>query len=334
MVGVEHFLGDFDVANFFGALFPRHREQPVEIVAGDRRFGRHGRHGLELLQFLDGFLVGFAGHPGGVDLLLQLVELAFFPAAELLLNGLDLFVEVVLFLSTLHLALHARLDGAIHVELFNLDVEHVADAGEALRGIKDFQQLLFFFDGQLQIRGDSVGQLRRIVVANGGDHRLVVERLAELYILLEQSGDALHRGFDLRRQFGAVFRGANRRFKVAVGVDDLQDLAALEALDQDLDIAVGQFETLDDIDDGADLVDLVGLGLVDTGVVLGCEKNLLVASQRVLEGTHAGLPSDHEGRHHEREDHDVPDRHHGEFFSLELFSLGHWNRLVFRASPL
>ena len=91
--------------------------------------------------------MSFLGHASGVDLLLEFVELALFAAAQLLLDGLDLFVEVILFLGAFHLALYARLDGAVHVELFDFDVEHVADAAEALDRVKDFQQLLLFFDG-------------------------------------------------------------------------------------------------------------------------------------------------------------------------------------------
>ncbi len=203
VIFVERLLGDFDVADFLRALLPRHRQQPVEVVARDGRLGRHRRHGFQLLQLLQRLLVRFARHAGGVDLLLQLVELALLAAAQFLLDGLDLLVEVVLFLGALHLALDARLDGAVHVELFDLDVEHVADAVQPLGGIEDLQQLLLLFDGELQVGRDGVGELRRIVVADGGDHGLVVQRLAELHVLLEQASDALHGGFHLRRRLGS-----------------------------------------------------------------------------------------------------------------------------------
>jgi len=54
-------------------------------------------------------------------------------------------------LRLLHLPLHARLDGAVHVQLLDLDVEHVGDAREALHRIEDVEQLLFFLDGKLQV---------------------------------------------------------------------------------------------------------------------------------------------------------------------------------------
>ena len=186
VVGVENLFGVVDGAGFLGALLPRHGQQPVNVVAADGGLGRHGRHGFELLELLDGLVEHFLGHAGGFNLLAQLVELALFAAAQFLLDGLDLFVEVVLFLRALHLALDARLDVAVEVELFDLDVEHVGDAGQARGGIEDGQQFLLLFDAELQIGGDGVGELGRLVHAHGGDDGLVVERLLQLDVLLEE----------------------------------------------------------------------------------------------------------------------------------------------------
>ena len=187
------------------------------------------------------------------------------------------------------------------------------------RGIEDFQQFLLFFDGKLQVGGDGVGQLGRIFHAHGRDHGLVVQRLAELYVLLEQGSDPLHAGFDLRVGLGRVAGHADRDLHEAFGLADLQNLAALDAFDQNLDIAVGQLEALHDVDDRADLVDLVGLGFVDAGVVLGGQEDLLVGGQRLFQGANAGFPAHDERGHHVREDDHVPDGHHGKFFGLEFF---------------
>ena len=162
VVGVEHFFGVVDGAGFLGALLPRHGEEPVNVVAADGGLGGHGRHGFELLELLDGLVEHFLGHAGGFDLLAQLVELAFFAAAQFLLDGLDLLVEVVLFLRALHLALDARLDVAVEVELFDFDVEHVGDAREAGGGIEDGEQFLLLFDAELEVGGDGVRELGRL----------------------------------------------------------------------------------------------------------------------------------------------------------------------------
>ena len=155
--------------------------------------------------------MGVLGHAGGFDLLLQLVEFALFAAAQFLLDGLDLLVEVILFLRLLHLALHAALDGAVDIELFDLDVEHLGDARQAVHRIEDFEQFLLFLDGELQIRADGVGQLAGLVHADGGDHGFVIQVLAELDVLLEQAGDAAHQRFQLRPGVDFEVEGLDQR---------------------------------------------------------------------------------------------------------------------------
>ena len=152
MILVEDFFRSSNVADLFRALHPRHDHQPVEVVAGDRGLRRHGRHGFELLQFLQGFVLDFFWHARAFDLLFQFVKLALFATAQFLLDGFDLFVEVVLFLGLFHLALHARLDGTVDIELFDLDIEYIRDAGQALGRIENLKQFLFFFDGELKVR--------------------------------------------------------------------------------------------------------------------------------------------------------------------------------------
>ena len=75
----------------------------------------------------------------------------------------------------LHLALYARLDVAVKIEFLDFNVEHVGDAGEAGGRIEDAEQFLLFLDAHLQIRGDGVGELRRLIHANCGDDGFVVE---------------------------------------------------------------------------------------------------------------------------------------------------------------
>jgi len=66
-----------------------------------------------------GLLFSLFGHARLFDLFLQLVEFgALVLAAQLFVNRLDLLVEIILFLRLLHLALDARLDGAIELPLF------------------------------------------------------------------------------------------------------------------------------------------------------------------------------------------------------------------------
>ncbi len=276
----------------------------------------------------------FLGHAGGFDLLAQLVELAFFAAAQFLLDGLDFFVEVILFLRALHLALDAGLDVAVDVELFDFNVENVGKAGQARRGVEDGEQLLLFFDADLQVGGDRVRKLGRLVHAHAGDDGLVIEGLLQLDVVLKESGDALHELLGGGRHLEVVLAGAHGGDEEAVAVGDFNGLGALDALDKDLDVAVGHFDALHDVADGADLVDVLGLGLVDGGVMLGGEKDLAVATEGLLESAHAGLAAHHEGGHHIGEDNHVADGHHGQLARLVFVAgHGHWDTWI-RLTPV
>src|SRR3546814_15477625 len=50
MVLVENDLGGVKVLLDLRALLPRNRQHPVEIIAHDRRLGRHRAHGAQLLH--------------------------------------------------------------------------------------------------------------------------------------------------------------------------------------------------------------------------------------------------------------------------------------------
>ncbi len=114
---------------------------------------------------------------------------------------------------------------------------------------------------------------------------------------------------------------ANGGLHVSVGVGDLQNLAALNAFNQNFNVAVGEFQALHDIDDGADLINFVGFWFVDGGIVLSRQKNLLVRSQGFFESAYARFAPHYERSHHERKDDHVPNGHHGQL-SRFVFFLG------------
>ena len=117
MVRVEHLLRLLEVVLDLGALAPRDRQHPVEIVAHDRGFGRHRRHLAQLLQLGDRLVARLLGELGVLDLLLELGEIVLAVlVAQLLLDRLHLLVQIVLALGLLHLALDARADALLDLQ--------------------------------------------------------------------------------------------------------------------------------------------------------------------------------------------------------------------------
>jgi hypothetical protein len=187
VVGVENLLGDLDVALDLGALLPRDRQQPVEIVAHDRRLGRHRAHGAQLLQLGHGLLAGFLRQLDLVDALLDFGGLvaAVLGLAQLLLDRLELFVEVVLALALLHLPLDAVADLLLDLQHADLGLHEGVDALQPLGDRGDLQQFLLVGDLDLQVRGDRVGQLAGIVDLVDRHQHLGRNLLVELDVLLE-----------------------------------------------------------------------------------------------------------------------------------------------------
>ena len=125
--------------------------------------------------------------------------------------------------------------------------------------------------------------LRRLIHAHAGDDGLVVQALLQLDVLLEEGSDALHELLDRRRHLEVRFAHAHGGHKEAVAVGNFERLGALHAFHQHLDVAVGHLDALHDVADGADLVNLLGLGLVYAGVVLGGEEDFAVAGERLFQ---------------------------------------------------
>src|SRR6185437_12661088 len=113
--------------------------------------------------------------------------------------------------------------------------------------IENFQEFLLFLDRYGQIRGDGVGKFRGIVHADGGDHRVVVQGLRELDVLLEKAGHAGGGLFELRIRLRLDGNDANRCAEEAFVVGDLDDFGALRAFDKNFDIAVREFDALNDV---------------------------------------------------------------------------------------
>jgi len=297
-------------------LEPRHGDQPVEVVARDGCFRGHRRHRFQALQLLDGLLLDVLRHLGLFDLLLQIVDLvAFFVlAAQFLLDRLHLLVEVVLFLRLLHLLLDARLDAAVHLQLVDFDFQNPGDAVQPLDGGDDLEEVLLLVHADEQVRGDRVGQLARILHAHGRDHRVVVQVVRQLHVLLEQRHDAAHRALGLAVGFARLRQHLHDDAVKPLVFLPLDGARAVDAFDQDLDVAVGQLQALDHVRHAAHRVDVFRTRIVDRRVVLRRQENALVLQQRMLEGAGGARPADHERHHHVREDDDVAQRDDREGF--------------------
>jgi hypothetical protein len=242
MVRIEHGLGVVDVLAHLGALLPRNRQDPVEIVAHDRRFRGHRAHAPQLLQLGDAFLARFLGELGFLDPLFQLRQLvaSILALAQLLLDRLQLFVQVVLALGLLHLALDAIADALFHLQNADLSFHEGIDLLKALTYRAALEKLLLFGDLEGEVRGDGVGELASVVDLIYRNQHLRGNLLVELYVLFELRDGGARQGIE----FAVISLGI--RHDLGIGLEEVLglfvpgDAGPLPAFDQNLDGAVRQ----------------------------------------------------------------------------------------------
>ena len=115
LVGVEYLARVLRVEPLVRALVPRHGEQPVEVVADDRRLGGLVAHALEAGELALGLLENVLGHVGLGDLRSVLLDHRRLVLAELLADRLHLAAQDVLALLLLDAGLDVLLDAAAHL---------------------------------------------------------------------------------------------------------------------------------------------------------------------------------------------------------------------------
>ena len=99
--------------------------------------------------------------------------------------------------------------------------------------------------------------------------------------------------------------------------------SALNAFDQNFDVAIGKLDALHDVGESADSVDFFRFGIIHGCVMLRGEKNLFVAGERFFERANAGFAADDERRHLLGEDDHVAHRHHGYALHFLFFAVKH-----------
>ena len=199
----------------------------------------------------------------------------------------------------------------VDLELIHLGLKEAGDAVEPFYGRNDFQQILLFIHANQQVGGDRVGQPSWILAADRRDHRVVVQIVRELHVLLEQRHHAAHRPFDVAA--GVLLRGQDLHNDAveAFVFFPLDGAGAVYPFDQHLNVAVRQLQALRDSGHAAHGPDGVGRRVVHRRVMLRGEEHALVLRQGVLQRADGRRPPDDERHHHVREHHDITQRNDG-----------------------
>lgn len=309
VVVVEHPLGIADRVVDLALSLPGQVDQRIDVVAHHRRFRRHGRHQLQFLELAIGLLARLLGHMRGDDLLLELFDVgAFLAFAQLLLNGLDLLIQVVVALAFLHLLFDAPADPLLDLQDVDLGFQLGQQPFQALGGHDDLEHLLFLLQLERQMRGDGVGQAAGVVDTGQRGQDLGRNLLVQLHILLELRDDGAAQRLGLRTLQGIGLDRRHLAGEMRIDVFDAVDAGALGALDQHLDGAVGQLEHLQDARHAADLIDVLGSRVILAGGLLRHQHDALARFHRHLQRADRARAADKQRNNHVRKHDNIAQR--------------------------
>src|SRR5690606_9149144 len=308
VIAIEDLFGLPQVDLRAGRLLPGDREQPIEIIADHGRFGRHGAHVLELLQLGLGLFPRFFAQPRLPDTLFQLGQLVatVLALAQLLLNRLELFIEVVLPLGLLHLPLDAVPDALLYLQDADLGFHETEDLLETLGNRGRLQQFLLLGNLQGEVRGDGVCQLARHLDLIDRDQDLRRDLLVQLDVLLELGDSGASQSLELLLVALFLFEQFRISFEEVLALAEARNQRALASFDQNLDRPVGQLQQLEHGSDRADRVNVAGGRIILRSVLLSDQKDLLVVLHHVLESPYGLLAADEQRHDHVRENDNVP----------------------------
>ena len=310
VVAVEDLAGVPDVEVVVARDRPGQRDDPVEIGADHRVLGALGRDAPEALELAARRLVGLFGEAELVELLAKLGHLGFLLVglAQLLLDRLELLAQEVLALALVDLAAHVALDLGAELEHVELLGEDADEAAQALLDVVLLEQRLLVVGLDAHGAGDEEGEGAGLLDVRG--------RHLELF---RQVG---HEGDDLREDLQQA--GAQGVHLAALGDDLLDardvggeirqflrvplDVDALQSLHQDAHGAVRQLDHLVGEPHRPDLVEQLGPGGLDLGVLRRDERQQAVAGEDVVDQFDRAFLPDGERDHRVGEDDGVAQR--------------------------
>ena len=284
MVGIQHQIGLSNIFNHAGLFLPRQFQQGVDIVPHHCRFRRHRRHHFQFFQFRQSLAFSFFAHACSFDVGFQLVQLGTFVfLAQFLMDGFNLFVQVILALGFFHLPLHTAADTFFHLQDIEFGIKLAEQEFHPFGHIDLIQNHLARLQFQLQMGSNGIGQ--SAVVLNSGNRaqhfrRNLFVQLGKLIEFIQQrAAQRLH----IPIRPGNFFDFFHMGEKIIAGVFHRQRTGAADTLHQHLYCAVRKFQHLQDIGHRPHLVQAVGFRFFIIRIFLREQKNRLIVFHCLLQ---------------------------------------------------
>ena len=304
VVFVQHFLGMFEVQIILAHLAPGQLEHKLQIVVLDAVVGRVGIIFLQLCKlFLEGLRYFF--RPLLIlGPLAELLEVFLLVHSELFLDGTQLAVEVILALLLVQLALHLLVDVLLELYELELDVQYGKELHRAQLHVVVGEQFHLVLEVlHLHRGGGEVHQELEIVHGLYGADGFAGREIGGAQDLYGLVLEGLRQGFDVRS--GVVVAAVALVQHTGSEVRLLGDygfyLYAPEGLKDGRQGAVRHLQGLENLADGAVIVEVFHSGIVHGHVGLGYGSYEVVVLLGILDKLHRFLAAYGHGIHRPRE---------------------------------
>ena len=303
----KNFAGVGNVEVVLGGFLPGQRDHEVEIGLDDTVLGGLNRHAAHPVQFAQRLFVCFLGHASGFNALLEFANVGFLLVffAQLLLDSLHLLAQEEVLLHFFHLALGLGLNLVSKLGDVDFIVQQLRQAEQLLLDAVDLQEFLGVVHFEAHAAGDEVGELAGVFDVGCHDGQFI----GHLTVELDQAPEEVLDGAGRAVEFQSLFQGFGQHLdagtQIGFFLDVILEADALKALDGQTDCAVGGFQYAVDLRGGADLIELIGGGLLDRFIAAGHECNDAVLGQRVFDQFDAALLADGERKPHHGIDDDA-----------------------------
>ncbi len=183
---------------------------------------------------------------------------------------------------------------------------------QAIAHLGDLQQLLLLGDLQIEMAGNGVSQLRRLLDLVQRNQDLRRDLLVQLDVLLELRDDRPAERFQFLGVGTLVGHRLGERFEVGVGLLEAGDLRTPATLDQHLHGAVRQLQKLQDRRYRPDAINVIGGRIILRGILLRHQEDLLVLLHHRFQRADRLLAAHEQRDDHMGEYNNIAERQDGE----------------------
>ena len=265
-------------------------------------------HEFQSPQFLRDFFIDLFGQIAFFNFLCEFINVGFelIAFSKFLLDGLDLFIQIKFFLTAFHLFTDTPMNPFFNFKDFHFRFQDAEQFIQPVARIKSFQKVLLVGGLKNHVCGDGIGVTMRLNDICCSGNRFERNFLVQLDVLFKYIANTSHEGFQLGRDLLIFLHALNFNLieiGVAVKVDDA---SALQAFDQHFHGAIGQFQDLQNIGDGARFKNIFWRWIVVIRVALCGKKNIFLLGHGFFQSADRLVASNEKRNHHERKNNNIP----------------------------